>query len=371
MRDLRPLDGKRRDAKPIGIGMVGGLARRAFAKKEDVGDDGGAFTFEGVGGQADRPNKVGLVGQVLADAGILLVEREMRCDQGQHAAGLQGVDRLGEEKIVQGKLLPVIVELHVGERHVADHGVDFGQSGVAEVFDADVGIGMQRLGDAAGDGVHLDADKACPWLAVAHEIAGAAAGFQDGGVAGNAEAGDGLVDGSDDGRRRVEGVEGGALGAVVFLGRKQRLQLLAECLPAGILVAAGDRVGEYREGDRPEAGEAGERLLLLQGGGPLLLLDALEGADGGEDVAGFGFFAAGDGNRCRWRGVFKRGSGRIGRVGGFGGCGVVVTAGCGVSFGSGGSGGAGGSGSRAVGLRGWESNSVGCRLPRVAVIRAA
>ena len=78
--------------------------------------------------------------------------------------------------------------------------------------------------------------------------------------------------------------------------RKQRLQLLAEGLPAGILVAAGDRVGEYREGDRPEAGEAGERLLLFRRGGPLLLLDVLDGADGGEDVAGFGFFAAGDGN---------------------------------------------------------------------------
>ena len=115
-------------------------------------------------------------------------------------------------------------------------------------------------------------------------------------LAGNAEAGDGLVDGGDDGRRRVEGVEGGAFGAVVFLGREQRLQLLAEGLPAGILVAAGDRIGENRQGDRPEAGEAGERLLLLRRGGPLLLLDGLEGADGGDDVAGFGFFAAGDGD---------------------------------------------------------------------------
>ena len=43
-----------------------------------------------------------------------------------------------------------------------------------------------------------------------------------------------------------------------------------------------------RQGDGPEAGEAGERLLLLGGGGPLFLLDGLEGADGGEDVAGFG-----------------------------------------------------------------------------------
>ncbi len=72
--------------------------------------------------------------------------------------------------------------------------------------------------------------------ALAHEIAGAAAGFQDRGVAGNAEAGDGLVDGGDDGRRRVEGVEGGAFGAVVFLGRKQRSSAprRVACQPASL-----------------------------------------------------------------------------------------------------------------------------------------
>ena len=48
----------------------------------------------------------------------------MRRDEGEHAAGLQGIDRLGEEIIVQGKLLPAIVEFEVGERHVADDGVD-------------------------------------------------------------------------------------------------------------------------------------------------------------------------------------------------------------------------------------------------------
>ena len=98
-------------------------------------------------------------------------------------------------------------------------------------------------------------------LALAHEIAGAAAGFQDRGVVGHAQPGDGLVHGGDDGRRRVEGVEGGALGAVVFLGREQRLQFLAQGLPAGILVSAGDRIGKDRQGDRAEAGEAGEDLL--------------------------------------------------------------------------------------------------------------
>jgi hypothetical protein len=77
------------------------------------------------------------------------------------------------------------------------------------------------------------------------------------------------------------------------------LQLLAEGLPAGILVAAGDRIGEDGQGNRPEAGEPGERLFLLARGKPLFLLGFLESADSGEDVAGFGFFATGDGVGCR------------------------------------------------------------------------
>jgi hypothetical protein len=68
-------------------------------------------------------------------------------------------------------------------------------------------------------------------------------------------------------------------------------------LPAGVLVTAGDRIGENRQGDRPEAGEAGQCLFFFRRRQPLFLLDGLEGADGGDYVAGFGFFAAGDRRR--------------------------------------------------------------------------
>jgi hypothetical protein len=53
------------------------------------------------------------------------------------------------------------------------------------------------------------------------------------------------------------------------------LQLLADGLPGGILVAAADGVGEDRQGDGAEAAEAEESVALLGRGGPLLLLDAL------------------------------------------------------------------------------------------------
>ncbi len=98
---------------------------------------------------------------------------------------------LAKKIVVQRELLPVVVELEVGERHVADHGVDaiLRQLGVAEILDADVLAGMECLGDAAGDGIEFDADEAHARLALAHEIAGAASGFQDRGTLGHAQAG--------------------------------------------------------------------------------------------------------------------------------------------------------------------------------------
>ena len=131
--------------------------------------------------------------------------------------------------------------------------------------------------------------------ALAHEIAGAAAWLQDGGPGGNAQAGNGLVDGGDDGGRGIEGVEGGAFGTVIFLRRKQRLQLVAEFLPAGILVAAGDRIGKYRQGHRPETGEAGQNPPFLQRRRPRLLLNLFQNADRSENVAGLRFLTLGDG----------------------------------------------------------------------------
>ncbi len=77
-RNLRAIDGQRCDAQPVGIDVVGGFAPVTLAKEHDVGHHGGAFPLERIGWQPDRPDEIGLVGEVLADGGILLVEREMR-----------------------------------------------------------------------------------------------------------------------------------------------------------------------------------------------------------------------------------------------------------------------------------------------------
>ena len=155
-----------------GSAWLGRLAGRPLAQEHDVGDDRGAFALEGVGGQADRSQEIRPLGEVLADGGVLLVEREMAGDQGQDAAGLQGVNGLGEEEIVQGELLAAVVELDVGERHVADHRVDRSGSCVSRKFS----MRMSARGAARGRcGRRWQSSstpmKRMPCGAMAHEIA--------------------------------------------------------------------------------------------------------------------------------------------------------------------------------------------------------
>src|SRR5579871_10207 len=308
--NLCAIDHKRGDGEPIRIDMIGRVSGSPLAKKHDVGHYGGSFALKRIRWEANSTNKIGRTSQVLAYRGVLLVQREMRCHHCQHAAGLQGVDGLGEEVVMERELLSLISELQVGKGDVADGRVDAicGQLRVAETLDADVVARMKGLGNAAGDGVQLDADEARPRLSVSHEIADAAAGFQHGGVSGDAQAGNRAVYGVDDERRGIEGVKRGALGAVVFLGGEQGFQFLADCLPTIVLVAAGGRIGENRESDGPEAGETRKGVFLCRRGFPVVAFDLLEDANSGDDVACLSFFAAGYGNgrrlggRCREHG---------------------------------------------------------------------
>ena len=65
-----------------------------------------------------------LRGEVLANGGVLLVERVVRTDQGEHATGLQGINRLGEEIVVQRESLAAVVEFDIGEGDVPDHRIN-------------------------------------------------------------------------------------------------------------------------------------------------------------------------------------------------------------------------------------------------------
>src|SRR5262249_25173506 len=95
--DLATLDGKGLHNKPVGVDVVWWLASCPITQKHDVSDDASAFACESVGRKANRPQEVCPLGHVLAEACIQLVQGEVACDQGKHAAGLQGVGGLGDE----------------------------------------------------------------------------------------------------------------------------------------------------------------------------------------------------------------------------------------------------------------------------------
>ena len=131
---------------------------------------------EGVRRQPDRPQEVGPGGEVLADAAVLLVEREVRRDEGEDAAGPHGVERLREEVVVEREPLAVVLELHVGKRRVADDGVDarLGEPRVAEALDPDVVVREEGLGDSPRERVELDPDEVHPLGGEREEVPGAA-----------------------------------------------------------------------------------------------------------------------------------------------------------------------------------------------------
>ena len=91
-------------------------------------------------GSRIAPRKSARAARYSRTAAVLLVERVVRRDEGEDAAGPQGVERLREEVVVEREPLAVVLELHVGERRVPDDGVDapLGEPRVAEVLDADV-----------------------------------------------------------------------------------------------------------------------------------------------------------------------------------------------------------------------------------------
>ena len=218
---------------PFRFLMACELAGRTFTQEHDVGDHRSPFFLESIRGQPNRADEVGLGTEILADRGIHSVQGKMRCDHCQDAARLQRVNGLGEEIIVQRQLLTVIVELQVRERHVADSGVDapFGQLRVAEILDTDVVVGMQQLGDAAGNAVELNTDKAHFLGGMSYEVARAATRFEHLGIGRDAQMSEGVMDGLDHRKGRVKRVECGPLRRRVFFRGEQLFEFRAELFP--------------------------------------------------------------------------------------------------------------------------------------------
>ena len=140
------------------------LAVLALAEEQDVDHDVGA----GVGAeaafrQADRADEIGHAGDVLARAGIRLVHRAVRRDEGGEAARLQPVDRLGDEISHAGAgrasgRRGSRADRAIGEGRIADRQVEVRrQIGAREIAGDDPRPRLQQPGDARRDGIELDA----------------------------------------------------------------------------------------------------------------------------------------------------------------------------------------------------------------------
>ena len=147
-----------------GVG-AGSIAIAPLPEEEDVDANVGA----GVGtetslGKPDRADKIGAAGDVLTRGRVRFVHRAMRGHESGETSGLQPVDRLDDEIIVQPKAegpeRPVAAHRAIGKWRIADREIKvLGEFGSCEVLVDDVGARMQQGCDARGDRIELDAGE--------------------------------------------------------------------------------------------------------------------------------------------------------------------------------------------------------------------
>ena len=71
---LHALDGEESGLQPGWVGVAGLLAGSALAQAQDVGDHARACLGEGFCGQADSAQEIGLLREMLTQAGMLFVQ---------------------------------------------------------------------------------------------------------------------------------------------------------------------------------------------------------------------------------------------------------------------------------------------------------
>ena len=190
------------------------------------------------------------------------------------------VQGLGKEVVVDGESQPVIrlvVDLVAAKGHVAHGHIEevLGIIDALVTLNGNAGVLIELLGNAPGEAVQLHAVQ----FAVAHglrqtaeEVAHATGRLQD--VAGlEAHVGEGIVDGPDDHRGGVMGIEGGRPSRRILVLGQQGLELpvLAVALVKAVRKPAPAHV-------------LGQNLLLLRSGEAVLRLQLFQQPDG-PDVA--------------------------------------------------------------------------------------
>ncbi len=266
---------------------------------QDVGDHVGAVLAERGGGQADRPDQVGVLGQQLTGAWLLAVEGEPGSHHGDQPTRMHGPHRSPDEVVVQAQLLRRgrIVGGDVGERHIAAGRREAGRG---------QGHALQRCGDDACVRVQPAGDPRRHRVALhpgpAHRQARGSGGDEQATAtarlqhrsAGKAQPDQHAPDGGGDGWCGVEAGRGGLLGGGALLGGEQLPQPRSELLPGRCALMRVEGLGH-----RPPAGPLLQRR-------PLSRVERLAaGVQAGQDFQRLEV-AAGQGERAATAGSCTR-----------------------------------------------------------------
>ena len=194
-------------------------------------DDVGHHLRTGVGlerivGQADRTQQLRPPRDVLTDFGRLFVHRIAGGHKGNHAAGSNLVERLGKKVVVNGKtelVVSPVVDLVLSKGHVADGKVEeIPPVGGFKACHGNVCLGIELLGDSAGDAVQLHTVQAASLHLLREKpekVPDAHGRLQD--VAGlEAHVSNGFIDCLDNRGAGVVSVQRGSSGGGVFLRGK-------------------------------------------------------------------------------------------------------------------------------------------------------
>ena len=257
------------------IGLVDGEGI-PLLEEENVGSDVGAgCILECVVGQADRPQKVSPLRHILAERGVVLVQRTLTGDKGDDTSGPHLVQGLGKEVVVNEEIvliIPLVHELEVAEGNITDGNI---KKAVREVcvfkpLNSDRGLLIELLGDTPTDTVQLNAIDLGVGKGLrphTHKVTDAARGLQQ--IAPlEADLLQSLIHGSDDLRRRVESGQRRFSGGVILYLGKEGLQLAEFAVP--VIEAVGKAT---------PANILSQNSLLVRRGQPVFFLQLLQEPD--------------------------------------------------------------------------------------------
>ena len=188
---------------------------------------GSCIGLERIVGQTDGSQQLGALGKIPAHGGVLGIHRVAAGDKGHHTTGTHLIQRLGKKIVMNTEIQLVVgfvVDLILTERYIADGKVkEVTPIGGLKAAYCDVRLGIELLCDAPGNRVQLHAVQ----TAVSHflrqhtkEIAHTHRWLQN--ISGlKSHTVHRFIDGLNDRRAGVMGVEGRASGGGIFLRGQQ------------------------------------------------------------------------------------------------------------------------------------------------------